>query len=78
MKNILYKIALTIIVALCSITIVQAQIFPPPQQPPQQNNNVPLDPLSWTLLAAGGGVAAKRYYDKRKGINKEKDKNTKE
>jgi hypothetical protein len=34
--------------------------------PPQNNNNVPLDPVSWVLLAAGAGVAGKKYYDKRK------------
>jgi hypothetical protein len=34
--------------------------------PPNNNNNIPLDPVSWVLLAAGAGVASKKYYDKRK------------
>lgn len=71
MKTVISKIIFTTIIVIGSVVIAQAQIFPPPQ--PQNNTNIPLDPLSWTLLAAGGGVAAKKYYDKRKNNNNKEE-----
>jgi hypothetical protein len=46
-----------------------AQILPPPAPGPSSGPgpaSVPLDPVSWVMLASGGGLAAKKYYDKRK------------
>lgn len=42
----------------------------PPPDPP----NIPLDPFSWVLLATGGVVAGKKYYDYRKSKNTDETK----
>ena len=53
---------------LAGPVIVKAQILPPP--PP--DSSVPLDPLSWVILGAGGVAAGKKYLDNKK---KNKDNN---
>lgn len=39
--------------------------------PPPDPENIPLDPVSWVLLASGGAIAGKKYYDSRKSKNTE-------
>lgn len=46
-----------------------SQVLPPPGPGPSGGGgpaSVPLDPISWILLASGGGLAAKNYYKKQK------------
>lgn len=52
------KIAATIAFGLAFALPVLAQTPPP--------GGVPLDPVSWVVLAAGAGVAGKKYLDSRK------------
>ena len=40
------------------VTPIFAQVPPP--------GGVPIDPVSWVLLAAGAGIAGKKYMDKKK------------
>lgn len=60
--KIIVGLLFTCIMLVASTAIVQAQILPPP--PP--DSSVPLDPLSWVLLGAGGIFAGKKYYDSKK------------
>jgi hypothetical protein len=36
------------------------------QGPPPDPNSVPLDPLSWLILAAGGAIGVKKYFFDKK------------
>jgi hypothetical protein len=58
------KIRITVIILFITsaITIVYAQGGPPPDP-----NDIPLDPLSWLILAAGGAIGAKKYFFDKKG-----------
>jgi hypothetical protein len=40
-------------------------LVPPDPEP------IPLDPVSWVLLASGGAIAGKKYYDYRKSKKSE-------
>jgi len=62
-----YSILFTVLIVLVTSTITNAQVVPPP--PPASPAGAPLDPISWVLLGAGGAVAGKKYYDKRKQKN---------
>lgn len=53
-------ILLLALLLVCSLSAT-AQVPPPP--PPQE---VPLDPLSWALLGAGGAAAVKKYRDMKR------------
>lgn len=65
-----YKIlqygSITIALLLLATLAADAQILPPP--PPPNNTGVPLDPLSWLMLAAGGAFAYRKY---RKNIKED-------
>lgn len=61
-KNYFIALLFTAVIVVASPMISQAQILPPP--PP--DSSVPLDPLSWILLGAGGVAAGKKYYDIKK------------
>ncbi len=67
MKNIIAKIFL--IVAITSMSLYaysQGGGGPLPPEPPENPSGIPLDPVSWVVLAAGAGVAGKKYYDNKK------------
>jgi hypothetical protein len=68
MKNSLFVFSLCLMMAF-SLENAFSQILPPPSSGPSSGSgpaSVPLDPVSWVMLASGGGLAAKKYYDKRK------------
>jgi len=72
-KNVINFIKSIFLLAFLVIGIqsASAQILPPPSPAPSGGGGggpaaVPLDPVSWVMLAAGGGVAAKKYVDKRR------------
>jgi hypothetical protein len=67
MKNSLFVFSLCLMLAF-SVKNAFSQILPPPSPGPSSGPApaaVPLDPVSWVMLASGGGLAAKKYYDKR-------------
>ena len=54
------------------IQTASAQVLPPPGPAPSGGGGpaaVPLDPVSWIMLAAGGGIAAKKYANQKKKNN---------
>jgi len=53
------KVTVTLSLLLLVAEVVRAQ--PPPP------DGVPLDPLSWLVLGAGGAIAGKKLYDKKFG-----------
>jgi hypothetical protein len=59
---------LVIVVAILIATPFVSLASTPPPGPPQA---VPLDPLSWVLLASGGAIGAKKYYDYKKSKSTE-------
>jgi hypothetical protein len=61
MKNISLTTLAILLFLLVAALPASAQNDPAPE--PEE---VPLDPLSWTLLGAGGAAAAKKYISKRK------------
>lgn len=62
-KNISIAFIFTLIIIVANSAISLAQVLPPPPPGPSA---VPLDPLSWLLLGAGGVVAGKKYLDNKK------------
>jgi N-acetylneuraminic acid mutarotase len=52
---------ITIAILLMATLAAHAQILPPPPQPPPGGAGVPLDPVSWVVLGAGGLYAYKKY-----------------
>ena len=56
------RVLVVFVILIATSTMLNAQIPPPP--PP--GGAGPLDPISWILLGAGGAMAGKKYYDKRK------------
>jgi hypothetical protein len=77
MKNIIARLFLiTAITSISMYAYSQGGGGPLPPEPPQNPQGVPLDPLSWVMLASGAGVAGKKYYDSRKSKkHKEIEKN---
>lgn len=59
MRSYVFFLGLVAFLLVCTMSYASA---PPPPDPDQ----IPLDPLSWVLLASGGAVAGKKYYDYRK------------
>lgn len=55
------RVSLVLVFLSAASLAVYAQGAPPPD--PQA---VPLDPLSWVLLASGGVIGAKKYYNSRR------------
>lgn len=55
----------TIAMLLLAILAAHAQILPPPPQPPTGGTGVPLDPVSWVVLGAGGAYAYKKYRNSK-------------
>ncbi len=53
---------------LVAAVAVYAQVAPPPLPlgGPPPAADVPLDPLSWLLLGAGGTAAAGKYYKSKR------------
>lgn len=50
---------------ITGIVAVYAQGGPPPDP-----DNIPLDPLSWIILAGGGAIGVKKFFfDKKKEKN---------
>jgi len=75
MRKIIQKTTLLVFFCL-ALNTLQAQILPPPSPGPSSGPApaaVPLDPVSWVMLASGGGLAAKKYYDKRKSDKNQND-----
>jgi hypothetical protein len=65
-----------ILASTLTIENASAQILPPPAPGPSSGPgpaSVPLDPVSWVMLASGGGLAAKKYYNRKKENEKLKD-----
>lgn len=58
------KVFYQIIVVFLFLFISEATFAASP--PPPDPGQIPLDPMSWVLLGAGGAIAAKKYYDKNK------------
>lgn len=71
MKTKASNISFLIIIVLFAFFVQEsfASGTPPPPQPGQ----IPLDPMSWVFLGAGGAIAAKKAYDKKRNQNKEKE-----
>jgi hypothetical protein len=67
MKNSFLTYFVIVIVISIAIPAVSLAGTPPPG-PPQA---VPLDPVSWVLLASGGAIGAKKYYDYKKSKSTE-------
>jgi hypothetical protein len=66
MKNIIAKIFLIAVITSISLyAYSQGGGGPLPPEPPENPQGIPLDPVSWVMLAAGAGVAGKKYYDNR-------------
>jgi len=63
MKNLFFVFTAIIVLAMCSTDVFS--------QPPPDPQAIPLDPVSWVLLASGGAIAGKKYYDYRKSKNTE-------
>ena len=67
MKNLIAKTFLIVVITSISLySYSQGGGGPLPPEPPQNPQGVPLDPLSWVMLASGAGVAGKKYFDSRK------------
>lgn len=58
--KVFFQIIIVILVLFVSNNAFAAS--PPPPDPGQ----IPLDPMSWILLGAGGAIGAKKYYDRNK------------
>lgn len=56
--KVLNCILVTLAILLIATLTVNAQILPPP---PPSGASVPLDPVSWLMLAVGGGYAIYKY-----------------
>jgi hypothetical protein len=63
MKNLFFIFSVVMILVMCSTDVFS--------QPPPDPQSIPLDPVSWVLLASGGAIAGKKYYDYRKSKNSE-------
>lgn len=57
------KIINLFIIIVFSLIFINVYAAPAPPPLPGQ---IPLDPMSWILLSAGGAIGAKKYYDSRK------------
>ena len=66
MKNLIARLLLITAITSISLYAYSQGGGPLPPEPPQNPQGVPLDPLSWVMLASGAGVAGKKYYDSRK------------
>ncbi len=63
MKNLLFVFSVVMILVMYSTDVFS--------QPPPGPEGIPLDPVSWVLLASGGAIAGKKYYDYKRSKNTE-------